>query len=134
MNINDAFPSKYLKADDFGDAEQAMTISNVVMEDIGSNEVKPILYFQGHDKGVVLNKTNSTNLARAFGDETNAWIGQSVILFIVWVDYQGKSVRGIRLRSQTPTTGAPVHAGPPPGNGEPEWVQQSPPQYPQYDV
>ena len=63
MNINDAFPSKYLKASDLQGRNHSVTIANVVTEDIGKGEEKLIIYFQGHKKGMVLNKTNANNLA-----------------------------------------------------------------------
>lgn len=112
MNINEVFPSKYLKAEDLQGREITVTIANVIVEKIGQGEDrKPVAYFQGKEKGVALNKTNSTNIAAAFGPETDAWIGAKVILYPAWVDYQGKSVQAIRIR---PAFDAPQRQAPTP--------------------
>lgn len=99
MNINNEFPSKWLKADDLGGKEVKVTIEGVNREEVGSNnDTKPVVYFKGHDKGVVLNKTNAQNIADTYGPETDGWTGKDVILFTTWVDFQGKSVEAIRIR------------------------------------
>ena len=103
MNVNDAFPSNYLKATDLQNREIPVVISKVVMEKIG-DDPRMIAYFQGKQKGVVVNKTNATNISAAYGPETDHWVGKPVVLFSVWTDFQGKSVQAIRMR---PGNGAP---------------------------
>lgn len=101
MNVNDAFPSKYIKADDLQGREVTVTIDRVEMENIGqgqNQDRKPVAYFQGKQKGLVLNKTNSMNIASVYGPETSGWTGRQVTLFSAWVDYQGKSVQAVRVR------------------------------------
>ena len=97
MNVNDTFPSNYLKAADLQNREISVTISHVEMQTIGTDH-KPILFFMGKQKGVVLNKTNAMNIASAYGPEMDLWQGKPVILFSVWTDFQGKSVQAIRIR------------------------------------
>ena len=62
MDINSAFPSNYLKAADLRGGRVTVAIDSVVIENIG-DEDKPIVYFQGKEKGLVLNKTNA-NMVR----------------------------------------------------------------------
>lgn len=97
MNINDAFPSNYLKAADLKGQTPTVTIADVRMEDIGDDR-KPVIYFDGKEKGIVLNKTNATNISDAYGPETPGWRGKKVTLFTAWVDFQGRSVEAIRIR------------------------------------
>ena len=97
MNIDSAFPSNYLKATDIGDATPTVTIKEVVMEKLGE-DTRPVMYFVGKDKGVVLNKTNATNIREAYGADTDEWTGKKVTLFTAWVDFQGRSVEAIRMR------------------------------------
>lgn len=97
MNIDNAFPSNYLKASDIGDAQPTVTIKDVVMEKLGE-DTRPVLYFSGKEKGVVLNKTNATNIREAYGPDTEEWTGKKVVLFTAWVDFQGRSVEAIRIR------------------------------------
>jgi len=102
MNINEAFPSKYLKASDLQGRNISVTISNVEKEDIGKGEEKLIIYFQGKQKGMVLNKTNANNIAAIYGPETDDWIGQPIVIFEAMVDFQGKTVPALRVRSPQP--------------------------------
>jgi hypothetical protein len=77
MNIDSAFPSNYLKASDLGDAQPVVTIDRVELEAVGRDkEMKPVLYFRGKEKGIVLNKTNSNKIASLVGSrDTDHWRG-----------------------------------------------------------
>jgi hypothetical protein len=97
MRISSAFPSNYLKASDLQGRQIKVTIDRVDTETIG-NESKPILYFQGKEKGMVLNKTNANNIAAAFGDDTDDWAGAEIVLYEAMVDFQGKTVPALRIR------------------------------------
>lgn len=97
VNINTLYPSTYLKAADLGGKGTTVTIRAVVMEKIGSN-IKPVLYFQGKEKGMVLNKTNGMTIAQAYGTDTDQWSGGAIIVFPAFVDFQGKQVEGLRVR------------------------------------
>ncbi|MGY2995489.1 hypothetical protein [Mesorhizobium sp. URHB0026] len=98
MNINEAFPSKYLKASDIPEEGQSVVISAIEEEEVGKDkEVRPVLYFEGEDKGIILNKTNATNISKLYGYETDDWVGKKVQLGTAWVDFQGQSVEAIRV-------------------------------------
>lgn len=95
MRISGAFPSDYLKAHDLQDQKVLVKMSRVEMRDIG-DEVKPVLFFEAKDKGLVLNKTNSNTISAVYGDETDDWIGELVVLYETTVEFQGKRVAAIR--------------------------------------
>ena len=104
MRISSAFPSKYLKAADLNDKKPIVTISHVEMEDVGqgeNKEMKPVIYFEGKEKGIVLNKTNSDVLATMYGDDTDEWKGEKVQLYEATVDFQGKRTAAIRMKIPT---------------------------------
>jgi hypothetical protein len=104
MKGNDVFPSKWLKAEDLGQKTPTVTIKKVDIETIGEDS-KPILYFEGKDKGLVLNKTNWNALVDLCGaDDSDDWTGHKVKLYVVKVDYQGKRVPAIRIDA-APTNG-----------------------------
>lgn len=112
MNINGAFPSNYLKAADLQGRRALVTISHVKMEDIGDDH-KPVLYFAGKEKGMVLNRTNANMIAEITGiEETDQWNGKSVVLFSTKVDFQGRRVDAIRI--DRPAPGQTVAPPPPP--------------------
>jgi arabinogalactan endo-1,4-beta-galactosidase len=98
MRISGAFPSDYLKAADLDGRNVRAVMSHVEMRDIGGDH-KPILFFQGKEKGMVLNKTNANNIAALYGDDTEDWNGKEIVLFEAMVDYQGKTVAAIRVRA-----------------------------------
>ncbi len=116
MNINDAFPSKYIKADDLGGQRLTVTVMSVTMEDIGDKEFKPVMRFMGKDKGMVLNKTNATLCSQCWGEETNNWQGKTLELFSQPVMFQGKQVMGLAVAPHLPSqhTPAPAPTGPAP--------------------
>ena len=97
MKISGAFPSKYLKSTDLQGKQVKVVMSHVAMETIGDDE-RPVLYFQGKDKGFILNKTNGNAIAYVFGDDTENWRGSEIVLFETTVDFQGKTMAAIRCR------------------------------------
>ena len=98
MRISAAFPSEYLKAADLQGHNALVVIERVEMRDVG-DDTKPVVFFQGKTKGVVLNKTNAGNIAILYGDDTDEWIGKEVVLYTDIVDFQGKPTEAIRVRS-----------------------------------
>lgn len=97
MKLNDAFPSTWLKAADLTGVRARVTISHWKMEDVGDGH-KPIVYFRGRDKGLVLNKTNGNMIAEIAGnDDLDEWAGTTIVLYSAKVDFQGKRVDAIRV-------------------------------------
>ena len=98
MDINSAFATKYLKASDLQGRDIPVKMGRVEQEKVG-DDMKLILYFQGKEKGMVLNKTNANAIADVYGGETEDWYGKQIILFEQMVDFQGKRVPGLRIRA-----------------------------------
>jgi hypothetical protein len=101
MKIGDVFPSNYLKASDLNGSVVPVTIDHVAVEAVGRDEEKrPVLYFVGKSKGVVLNRTNAKKIAEIVGtEEMDDWSGARIALFSAMVEYQGKSVESIRIKA-----------------------------------
>jgi hypothetical protein len=125
-DYDEMFPSKYMKATDLDGKEFRVTISGLRSEKVVDTEPeKWILYFQGSDRGMVLNQTNGATLMTAYGKNTDGWINQAVILYAEMTSYQNKM--GLRVRpdgaghlrhatgQQPPMTESP----PPPSEGPP---------------
>lgn len=130
MNINEAFPSKYLKAADIPEEGRVCVISHVDEEEVGRDkEVRPILYFEGVEKGVVLNKTNATNISKLYGAETDDWVGKKVMIGTAWVDFNGQSTEGIRIYPpKRSSPNAPLgKSAPTAGNGSQQFDDRNPP-------
>lgn len=114
MNINNAFPSKYLKSGDVPEHDDLLlTISRVTIETVGQDdpEDKPIVYFAEVDKGLVLNKTNANTIAGLYGPETDGWAGKRIALYATEVAYQGKMTLSLRVRMKAPPAPAPTTNG-----------------------
>ena len=101
MNIDSAFPSNYLKASDLGDKAPLVTIDRIEFESIGRDkEMKPVIYFQGKEKGVVLNKTNAKKIAELLGSkDTDDWTGCQIRLYASQTEFAGEMVDCIRIKA-----------------------------------
>ena len=98
MKVGTAFPSKYLKAADLQGREIVVTIDSVEMANIGDDEDKLVVYFQGKNKGMVLNRTNANMLTEIAGtDETDEWHDVKIKLYSCRVDFQGRRVDALRV-------------------------------------
>lgn len=113
MDINSAFPSNYLKAGDLGGRSFRLVIKDVANEEIGGDH-KLVIYFEKTDKGVVLNKTNATAIAQAYGNETDKWRGQAAEVFPSMTMFNGQNVACIRMRPFYPTAEGTPGAAPAP--------------------
>jgi hypothetical protein len=119
MKMSEAFPSKFLRAADLPEgASIPVVIDKVTLEEVGEDrETKPVAYFKGKQKGLVLNKTNAGVIADAYGDESDGWTNKPINLVVSKVLFQGKFTPCVRvelpkkLRTQAP---APVTEAAPP--------------------
>jgi hypothetical protein len=121
-NINDLFPSTFLKAYDLKGKTPTVTIDRVEFQQVrggrtGTVETKPIVYFAGKGKGLLLNKTNARTIIQITGSAiTEDWRGAVLTLFAT-VDTFGKEKHDvIRIKapavSQTSPTSQTQPTGP----------------------
>ena len=121
MNVNDMFPSRYLKADDLRGQEVAVVIGRCQEEDIGQGAQQGhehVLYFHGKKKGLVLNQVNGRTIAGQHGVDSEDWIGKQIVLFPTQTPFQGKQVPCIRVKI--------VQGGTQPAAAAPEAPVQAP--------
>jgi hypothetical protein len=99
-NINDAFPSNYLKASDLQGREAVVTIDKVAFEAVGrEKEMKAVLYFVGKQKGIVLNKTNAKKIIEISGSaQTEDWTGTQIKIYPTETEFGGETVDCIRIK------------------------------------
>lgn len=96
--VAELFPSKYVAAVDVQVPVQVQ-ISRIDMEEVGdAKDSKPVLYFTGKKKGMVLNKTNANRIAEKYGEEVSAWMGKTITLYASETDFQGKVVPCVRVK------------------------------------
>jgi hypothetical protein len=111
-NVAEYFPSNYLKASDLKGASPIVAIDRVEYEAVGrSKEMKPIVYFQGKEKGLVLNKTNCNTIVQiAQSPVTEEWAGVKIQLFATMVEFQGAPVEALRVKAPVRKATKPVAA------------------------
>ncbi len=104
MKVSEMFPSKYLRAADIpAGREVPVRINFLEMVPVeGEDELKPCLFFENAKKGLVLNKTNATAIAMAFGDDADQWHGKTIAVFATTTMFGGKIVPCIRVRVPAP--------------------------------
>ena len=98
----DAFPSKYLKADDLGTSRPIGTIDTVIFETVGvgaNAERKLVVQFREPTlKKFVLNLVNCDSIAEVAGtDDYERWAGTRIRLFSTKTEFQGKRVPCVRV-------------------------------------
>jgi hypothetical protein len=116
MKLSEVFSSSLLKAEDLQGRTVRVTISKAEIKQFDDGN-KIILSFQGKEKSLVCNRTNSSIIAENLGSqETSDWVGQTILLTVKKVEFQGKLVPAIRvvLNESTPPPTA-KNARPEPG-------------------
>ena len=100
MRLKDAYPSNYLGADDFVQP-QTLTIERCEMRNVGLDKIeeKPVVFFRGSDKPLILNVTNFKTIVSICGDETDDWPGGVVEIFSAKTMYMGEETDCVRLRA-----------------------------------
>ena len=110
MDVNDLFPSRWIKSDDLAASDLTLTMREVTVEELGpENESMPVLWFADDERGLPLNVTNARSIEELHGSETNLWAGKRITLFRQQVEFAGKQTFGVRVRLE-----APALEGPPP--------------------
>jgi hypothetical protein len=110
LNIDDYYPSKFLRASDLKGKEITVTIDRVEPEEFeqdGVKRPKPVVHFRNSGiKPLVCNKTNSSRLATALGDkDTDAWAGKQVRLYPDMEEFRGQVHEVVRVRRAPPPIG-----------------------------
>ena len=77
--------SKHLKAKDFLGKHLRVLINDVQVVEFDATKDAPasskaVLTFEGKEKGLVLNATNAETLCKAYGEESDGWIGRHISL------------------------------------------------------
>jgi hypothetical protein len=98
MDMSTQFPSPWFAASDFDAVGKEMTIGNVMLQQVFA-EFKPVVFFNGQEKAMVLNPTNNKILMGFFGKDSKDWTGKRIVLFSFTAMFQGQpQLRlGVRL-------------------------------------
>ena len=102
----------YLKAIHLKGQTIPATIDHIEFQTVhprpGQEEIKPVMYFAGKIKGLILTSTNQDYLRKTYGDEIGACYGKAVRLKPVTKKVAGREVETILIES---TAQAPAPQG-----------------------
>lgn len=68
----------------------------------GRKSKKPVVYFQGKEKGFALNKTNAKAIASMYGNDTARWVGKPIAIHATTTMFGSEQVECIRVRPTAP--------------------------------
>jgi len=99
INWSELQGGKYLNAKNLPNGRLVLTITSVVVEDIGTPAVpKAVVYGEEDERGLVLNATRRSVLREALGDDDARWIGRRLLITIGKAMFQGKSVDSLVVK------------------------------------
>lgn len=125
----------FIFAFDLGGRDVTVTISRVEAGTLvgsgGRKAKKPVVYFDGKDKGLALNATNCKVIAALYGNYTEKWVGRQITLYPTTTQMGGETVECIRIRPTVPIAkgkggGKPqLTVAPPEGPSAPDAEEQA---------
>lgn len=99
-SFRSAFPSKFMKATDLNGRTLIATIASVDLEAVGDGNKYVARFTDDHVKPVVLNLTNSEEIAGIAGSEdVDGWPGHKIEIYPASTSFQGKRIACIRVRA-----------------------------------
>ena len=103
-DFDDLYGSKYYSVPDLHGETPRHRIGKVVPAELkekdGTIKRRYLVYFDGVEKALVLNKTNAQKLAAAYGKNHAKWVGMEVELY---AEMTGLGKEGVRVRPLKPT-------------------------------
>ena len=102
--VSEMIQSKYLRKEDV-EEDLIVSIKDCVLETMPGDgrEQRWVLLFRELPKGLVLNATVIRVLEKAYGNDSDLWIGKKVVLYVdPSVSFRGQVVGGLRVRPMKP--------------------------------
>ena len=100
------FDSTFIYAFHLGGREVTVKIARVEAGEVtgegGRKARKPLVYFDGKEKPLALNRTNAKTVAALYGNDTKGWIGKLIAIYPTTTTMNGKVVDCVRVRPTTP--------------------------------
>ena len=100
------YDSEYLGHWDLQGREVTVTIATVIGASLtapgGRKSKKPVVMFEGKEKGLCLNKTNGKTIAAGYGNDTAEWAGKKLVLYPSQTSFGSEMVDCIRVKLPVP--------------------------------
>ena len=115
--FRDIVPTTYICNADLKGRDRTLTIERVEIEEMFANnkkDTRPVLYFAGARKGLVVNSTINGVVSRLYGQYLKGWIGKRITIYPTVDDRGGGGTKDVvRVRPSVPPAPA-ASAGPKP--------------------
>lgn len=111
MLVSQMFPSRWLSSADIEGHTPTVIIRAITVETVGAppkDEEKYVMWFEGKQKGLILNKTNGVATGQLHGNNTDNWMGKQIQLYVARVRAFGAIHDAIRIRSAGTVSAAPL--------------------------
>lgn len=108
------YDADYWGSWDLENGDRTVTIKRVIGGELtgpgGKKSKKPVLYVEGSEKGIPLNKTNGKSIANMYGNYVTEWVGKPITLFKSSTrnPQDGGEIDCIRIRPEQPRQPQPA--------------------------
>jgi hypothetical protein len=104
MNVNKMFPSRYATGADLNGKSHTLVIARIAEEEMRPQPTaapvkKFVLYFKNAQKGIILSRTLTDQIAAVLGQETEEWTGKKITIYAVPLRVAGKDRLAIRAKA-----------------------------------
>jgi hypothetical protein len=113
MDMRKYSGANFLKVDDVRDAPLREIIANIK---VGKYD-KPDMYFESGDC-LSLNATNTHALIRAYGPNSDDWIGKEIELFVGEIEFENKPIDAVLVKAISPAPKQQERTNPPPAHDQ----------------
>lgn len=100
------FSRDFLGSWDLGGREVTVTIRKVEAGTLtgngGRKDKKPVVYFEGKEKALALNKTNAKQIAQMYSSDVDNWVGKQIVIYPTTTTFGSETVDCIRVRPGKP--------------------------------
>lgn len=104
-DLSELYAGKYFKTEDLKGKPFKGIVTRVSVEKMTDGRAKAVIYFEGRDRGVVLNGTRHDVMCQlAKSKDTDDWIGAEVVVCAGVTSYQGKRTGCIEFRAPAKKT------------------------------
>ena len=100
MLMKEMYPKKFVVPADIPKTV-VWTVDRVEYATMPNGDVKPVVFFEEEEKGVIANVTNCTVVALEHGDDTDKWIGKKLEIHTPPVTFNNVTKPAIRFRIPT---------------------------------
>ncbi len=101
VDFDQLYPGRFLKSGELLGKKVTVTIADVAIDELegddGKKKIHGIIYLQGKDKQIALNKTNGLCLRGMFGRKLSDWIGKRVVIYQDKTRFGAETVDCIRI-------------------------------------